>query len=317
MTSSQAHYWLMKSEPDVFSFTDLKKAKKTSWEGVRNFKARNFIRAMQEGDLVLFYHSNSVDKGVIGLAKIISKTYPDPIALDKKSEYYDPRCTPARNLWSTIDVAWYQDFERLVSLDEIRATPSLENMILVKKGNRLSVFPVTEAEFNIIAKKGATMAPSNLASVGQKAPTFKLKDQDGNFIALESFKAKKNVVLYFYPKALTPGCTTQACGIRDAGDSFDAVDTVVLGVSPDPVELIKKFQEKHQLNFPLLSDLGHKVAEEYGVWGEKNTFGKLVQGLRRISFIIGKDGTIKHVMPKVDTKTHHDDVLSFIKANLV
>lgn len=157
------------------------------------------------------------------------------------------------------------------------------------------------------------MSGSELAKVGEKAPTFKLKNQDGETISLADFKTKKNVVLYFYPKALTPGCTTQACGIRDSVDEFEDVNTVVLGISADPVELIKKFQDKYSLNFHLLSDLDHKVAEAYGVWGEKSIFGKLVQGLRRITFIIGKDGLIKHVMGKVNTKSHHEDVLEIIK----
>jgi peroxiredoxin Q/BCP len=154
---------------------------------------------------------------------------------------------------------------------------------------------------------------AKLLSVGQKAPSFSLKNQDGDTVSLSDFAGKKTVVLYFYPKALTPGCTTQACSIRDSQSEFAEVNAVVLGMSPDPVELIKKFQDKYSLNFHLLSDLGHKVAEAYGVWGEKSMFGKLTQGLRRITFIIGKDGLIKHVMPKVNTKTHHDDVLEFIK----
>lgn len=154
---------------------------------------------------------------------------------------------------------------------------------------------------------------SRLLEVGQKAPSFTLRNQDGDTISLSDFIGKKTVVLYFYPKALTPGCTVQACSIRDSTDQFEKVGAVVIGMSPDPVELIKKFQNKYSLNFHLLSDLGHKVASQYGVWGEKSIFGKITQGLKRITFIIGKDGIVKHVMPKVDTKTHHDDVLHFIK----
>lgn len=150
-------------------------------------------------------------------------------------------------------------------------------------------------------------------SPGHKAPNFTLKNQDGDTISLSDFVGKKVVVLYFYPKALTPGCTTQACSIRDASDQFEDEGAVVFGVSPDPVELIKKFQNTHSLNFNLLSDLGHKVAEKYGAWGEKTVFGKTSEGLKRMTFIIGKDGIIKHVMPKVDTKTHHDDVLDYIR----
>lgn len=153
-----------------------------------------------------------------------------------------------------------------------------------------------------------------LLEVGDKAPDFILKNQNGDHISLSDYAGKKNVVLYFYPAALTPGCTVQACGIRDAKQEIEDTGTVVLGVSPDTVEKVKTFENKYHLNFDLLTDTNHKVAEAYGVWGEKSMFGKLVQGLKRITYIIGKDGKIKHVMPKVDTKTHHDDVLKILKS---
>lgn len=148
---------------------------------------------------------------------------------------------------------------------------------------------------------------------GNMAPAFTLPDQDGNKISLKQFKGKKNVVLYFYPKAMTPGCTTQACGIRDSRKALDKLDTVVLGVSPDPVARLGKFIEKQDLNFTLLSDEDHAVADKYGAWGPKKFMGREFDGILRTTFIIGKDGRLKHVMDKVATKTHHEDVLALIK----
>jgi peroxiredoxin Q/BCP len=147
---------------------------------------------------------------------------------------------------------------------------------------------------------------------GNMAPAFTLLDQDGNKVSLKQFKGKKNVVLYFYPKAMTPGCTTQACGIRDSRKALEKLDTVVLGVSPDPVARLGKFIEKQDLNFTLLSDEDHAVADKYGAWGPKKFMGREFDGILRTTFIIGKDGRLKHVMEKVNTKTHHDDVLALI-----
>ncbi|MES2746270.1 MAG: thioredoxin-dependent thiol peroxidase [Bdellovibrionota bacterium] len=152
--------------------------------------------------------------------------------------------------------------------------------------------------------------------VGKAAPAFSLLNQAGETIKLKDFKGEKNVVLYFYPKAMTPGCTTQACGIRDNKRKFTASDTVVLGVSPDAEKSLIKFREKEDLNFDLLSDPDHKVAEDYGAWGMKKLYGREYEGLIRSTFIIGKDGKLKYVVPKVNTKTHHDDVLKWIKENL-
>ena len=152
--------------------------------------------------------------------------------------------------------------------------------------------------------------------IGNMAPAFNLMDQDGNKIALKDFKGKKNVVLYFYPKAMTPGCTVQACGIRDSKKEFDKLDTVVLGVSPDAVARLPKFIEKQDLNFTLLSDEDHAIADKYGCWGMKKFMGKEFMGLIRTTFIIGKDGRLKHVMGKFKTKTHHDDVLAYLNENL-
>lgn len=146
--------------------------------------------------------------------------------------------------------------------------------------------------------------------VGNLAPAFTLKDQDGKNVSLKDFKGKQNVVLYFYPKAMTPGCTVQACGIRDNKKEFEKRKTVVLGVSPDPVARLPRFIEKQNLNFTLLSDEDHKIADKYGVWGMKKFMGKEFMGLIRTTFIIGKDGKLLKVMDKFKTKTHHEDVLA-------
>ena len=149
--------------------------------------------------------------------------------------------------------------------------------------------------------------------IGNIAPAFTLLDQDGNKVSLKQFKGDKNVVLYFYPKAMTPGCTVQACGIRDSKKELARIDTVVLGVSPDPVARLAKFVEKQDLNFTLLSDEDHAVTEKYGAWGLKKFMGREFMGVLRTTFIIGKDGRLKHVMDKVKTKSHHDDVMALIK----
>jgi peroxiredoxin Q/BCP len=150
--------------------------------------------------------------------------------------------------------------------------------------------------------------------VGNLAPAFSLQDQDGNTVRLRDFRDEQNVVLYFYPKAMTPGCTTQACGLRDSQKELKKLDTIVLGVSPDPVARLGKFIDKESLNFTLLSDEDHAVAEKYGAWGLKKFMGKEFMGILRTTFIIGKDGRLRHVMDKVKTKTHHDDVIELIRS---
>ena len=157
---------------------------------------------------------------------------------------------------------------------------------------------------------------STLPKIGNMAPAFTLLNQNEEKISLKDFKGKKNVVLYFYPKAMTPGCTTQACGIRDYKKEFAKVDTVVLGVSPDAPARLGRFIERDKLNFDLLSDEDHKIADKYGSWGPKKFMGKEYDGILRQTFIIGKDGRLKEIMAKVKTKTHHDDVLKYIKENL-
>lgn len=155
-----------------------------------------------------------------------------------------------------------------------------------------------------------------LPKIGNLAPVFSLQNQRDETITLKDFRDSKNVVLYFYPKAMTPGCNVQACGIRDSKAEFAALETVVLAVSPDAVARLLRFEEKQSLNFDLLSDEDHAIADKYGVWGMKKTFGKEYMGLKRTTFIIGKDGRLKHVIDKVKTKTHHDNVQQWIKDNL-
>lgn len=150
--------------------------------------------------------------------------------------------------------------------------------------------------------------------IGHKAPAFSLQNQRGETINLADLKGKK-VVLYFYPKAMTPGCTTQACGLRDAKAEYEAANVVVLGISPDPFERLKKFEDKYELNFDLLSDEDHAVADKYGVWGLKKFMGREFMGVNRVTFIIDEQGCLSHIMPKVKTKSHHDDVLELIGAS--
>ncbi len=156
----------------------------------------------------------------------------------------------------------------------------------------------------------------SLPKIGNLAPSFKAENEAGVEVSLKDFKGKKNVVLYFYPKAMTPGCTVQACSLRDSKKTLEKLDTVVLGMSPDPVKSLVKFIEKEKLNFTLLSDADHAIAEKYGVWQEKSLYGRKYMGVMRMTFIIGKDGKLKHIMEKVNTKTHHDDVIEYLKENL-
>jgi peroxiredoxin Q/BCP len=145
-------------------------------------------------------------------------------------------------------------------------------------------------------------------NVGQTAPDFTLPDQDGHPVTLSDLRGQP-VVLYFYPKADTPGCTTQACGIRDHRADYERAGARVLGVSPDPVAAIRKFADKYTLDFELLADENHDVAELYGVWGEKKMYGKTYWGVQRATFVIDPDGKVAKVFPKVSPKTHDDVVL--------
>ncbi|MDP5208273.1 thioredoxin-dependent thiol peroxidase [Microbulbifer sp. 2205BS26-8] len=152
--------------------------------------------------------------------------------------------------------------------------------------------------------------------IGNLAPAFTLTNQNGEKVSLKDFRGKKHLVLYFYPKALTPGCTTQACGIRDSAEAFEQRNTVVLGVSPDSVGKLQRFIEKHGLNFDLLSDEEHKIAEKYGCWGLKKFMGREYMGLIRTTYIIDKSGRLRHIIDRVNTKTHDTEVLNWIDEHL-
>jgi thioredoxin-dependent peroxiredoxin len=148
-----------------------------------------------------------------------------------------------------------------------------------------------------------------MIDTGQPAPDFELPDQDGEPVTLSGLRGRR-VVLYFYPKADTPGCTTQACGIRDHRADYDAAGAVVLGVSPDTVAKVKRFHDKFDMGFTLLADTDHHVAESYGVWAEKSMYGRTYMGNQRATFIIDEEGIVRHVIPKVSPKTHDDEVLA-------
>ncbi len=144
---------------------------------------------------------------------------------------------------------------------------------------------------------------------GDRAPDFELSDQNGDRVKLSDLRGQ-SVVLYFYPRADTPGCTIQACGVRDRGAEYRAAGARVLGVSPDPVSDVKGFADKFDLDFTLLADADHAVAEDYGAWGERSMYGKKYMGVQRATFLIDPEGKIARVFPKVSPKTHDDVVLA-------
>ena len=153
----------------------------------------------------------------------------------------------------------------------------------------------------------------NPLSVGSQAPIFTLFNQQEQPVSLNDFRGKK-VLVYFYPKALTPGCTTQACGLRDSKSELDELGLVVLGISPDTPKKLAQFIEKKALNFTLLSDPDHKIAEKFGVWGEKKFMGKTYDGIHRISFLIDENGKIIHVFDKFKTKEHHQIIVDYLRS---
>ncbi len=144
---------------------------------------------------------------------------------------------------------------------------------------------------------------------GRPAPDFSLPNQDGEELRLSGLRGR-NVVVYFYPKADTPGCTTQACGVRDHLPDYEQAGAVVVGISPDPVKNVKRFHDKHDLSFDLLADEDHEVAEAYGVWVEKSMYGRTYWGVQRATFVVDGDGVVRHVIPKVSPKTHDEQVLA-------
>lgn len=145
-------YWLMKSEPEAYSIDDLAKAPKktTCWDGVRNYQARNFMREMEIGDQVFFYHSGGGNPSIVGIAEVVKKAYPDHTALDPKDKHYDPKATPANPIWEMVDIKFVKKFDEPLALEDLRGAKGLENMELLRRGSRLSVQPVTAAEWKIV-----------------------------------------------------------------------------------------------------------------------------------------------------------------------
>jgi len=171
---------------------------------------------------------------------------------------------------------------------------------------------IDERQLTSIMRAGPACEDGPMLEAGAKAPEFDLPDQDGQRIRLSDLRGRM-VVLYFYPKADTPGCTTQACSIRDHRADYEAAGVTVLGVSPDPVKLVKRFHDKQGLNFTLLADEDHAVTERYGVWAEKSMYGKTYWGAQRSTFIIDEEGVVRHVIPKASPKTHDEVVLNALR----
>lgn len=153
-----------------------------------------------------------------------------------------------------------------------------------------------------------------LQNVGNTAPLFSLKNQDNRLISLNQYLGKW-IITYFYPKAQTPGCTVQACGLKDKMSDITKAGAIVLGISPDKQAALKKFVEHDGLNFHLLSDIDHQTAEAYGVWQEKSMYGRTYMGMARVTYIINPQGKIAYIFDKVNTTTHADDVLLWLKEN--
>ena len=156
---SKISYWLMKSEPSSYSISDLQKDKRAFWDGVRNYQARNFMmRDMKKGDKAIFYHSNAKPPGAVGLMVVCAEAKPDPTAWDKKSKYYDPKASKKNPRWFAVTVQFVRAFDRIVSIGELRREPALKNMALLKKGQRLSVLPLTKEEYEHIAQMAGKRA---------------------------------------------------------------------------------------------------------------------------------------------------------------
>jgi predicted RNA-binding protein with PUA-like domain len=146
-------YWLMKSEPDVYSIDDLARDRKSTWEGVRNYQARNHLRAMKVGDLAFFHHSSATPPGIAGIARVSREAYPDPSQFDRGSDYFDAKSKPDDPRWSTVEVEFFAKLDRLLPMDELRGMPELREMALLQRGQRLSVQPVSADEWRAICKR--------------------------------------------------------------------------------------------------------------------------------------------------------------------
>ena len=146
-------YWLMKSEPTAFSIDDLQAQKRALWDGVRNYQARNFMRAMQVGDQVFFYHSSCPEPGIVGIMEIVRAAYTDPTQFDPENHHFDPKSTPEKPRWDGVDVGFKKKLKSVLALGELRAMPELDGLALLRQGNRLSVMPVTEGQWAVIKQR--------------------------------------------------------------------------------------------------------------------------------------------------------------------
>lgn len=153
-----------------------------------------------------------------------------------------------------------------------------------------------------------------MIEIGQKAPEFTLQDQNDEPVSLASLKGQK-VLVYFYPRASTPGCTVQACGLRDVKSQLNDLGVVILGISPDTPKKLASFTKKQELNFTLLADEDHSVCEDYGVWQLKKFMGRENMGVVRTSFLVDENGNIEHIFDKFKTKDHHDVILNYLNRN--
>lgn len=181
-----------------------------------------------------------------------------------------------------------------------------------KVTKKVAAKKVTKKKAPAKKKESAAVIKGESLRIGDIAPGFTLQDQNGKEVSLSDFKGR-NVVVYFYPRALTPGCTVQACGLRDVWTDLKKLDVVILGISGDTPKKLKQFEEKKELNFTLLSDEDHQVAEAYHSWGLKKFMGREFMGILRQSFFIDGDGKIVHILHKVDTGKHHDEVVKFFR----
>ncbi|HWP41437.1 MAG TPA: thioredoxin-dependent thiol peroxidase [Tepidisphaeraceae bacterium] len=160
-----------------------------------------------------------------------------------------------------------------------------------------------------------SQATAGTLQIGQSAPRFRLDSSTGKPIGLDDLLGKKMVVIYFYPRADTPGCTTKACGFRDAIDEYDKAGVAVLGISPDSIQDVTRFAQKYRLNFPLLADPEHKVAEQYGVWREKSLYGRKYWGVARTTFVVDRHGKVVQVFQNVKPAGHEQQVLDWIRSH--
>lgn len=200
-----------------------------------------------------------------------------------------------------------------------KKAPAKATKKVAKKVAKKTVKKVTAKK---VTKKAVKKAPAKKESaavikgeslrIGDKAPGFTLKDQNGKDVSLSDYHGR-NVVVYFYPRAMTPGCTVQACGLRDSFNDLKALDVVILGISGDSPKKLKQFEEKKELNFVLLSDEDHNVTRSYHSWGLKKFMGREFEGILRQSFFIDRDGVIVNILHKVDTGSHHQTVVDFFK----